>query len=198
MQLLNAIRSNGKNNLKHSNTYSQNLILLGHHLLKSISLFNIEKFESREFYCIINSSRNNKSSLQMYFGKVWVRLEDHLYITTKSYHKHVLMSFQYKLVNSILYLNKKLFTFGLSATSFCTFCNFFWWKYHTSFLWLYNNTMLWKKLQLKLKDNITLLPLTSQAAIFSFFKGDCRSYLIQNQIFLISKLYIYKSRKSNF
>ena len=69
MQLLNAIRSNWKNNLKHSSTYSQNLILLGHHLLKSIFLFSIEKFESREFYCIINSSRNNKSRFQMYFGK---------------------------------------------------------------------------------------------------------------------------------
>ena len=49
-----------------------------------------------------------------------------------------------------------------------------------------------------MKDNITLLPLTPQAAIFSFLETDCQSYLIQSQLLLISKLYIYKSRKSKF
>ena len=48
MQLVNAIPSNWKNNLKHSNTYSQKLILLDHQLVKSNSLFDIEKLESRE------------------------------------------------------------------------------------------------------------------------------------------------------
>ena len=114
------MQSDWKNNLKHLNTYSQNVILLGHHLLKSISLINIEKFESREFYYIINSLHNNKPTSEMYFGKkVWfkgVRLEDHLYITTKSYRKHTLMSLQYKLVFNIPYLNEKLFTFGISTT----------------------------------------------------------------------------------
>ena len=57
MKLVNAIPSNWKNNLKkHSDTYSQNLILLDHHLVKSNSLFNIEKLELRELYCIIESS----------------------------------------------------------------------------------------------------------------------------------------------
>ena len=69
MQLLNAIPSNWKNNLKHSNTCSQNLILLDHHLVKSNSLFNVEKLESRGLYCIINSSRNNKPTSQTHFEK---------------------------------------------------------------------------------------------------------------------------------
>ena len=46
---------------------------------------------------------------------------------------------------------------------------------------------LWKKLQLKLKDNITILPLTPPPAIFSFLEADSQSYLIQNLILLISK-----------
>ena len=69
MQLVHAIPNNWKNNLKHSDTYLQNLILLDHHLVKSKSLFNIEKFGSRELYCFINSSRNNKPTLQIYFEK---------------------------------------------------------------------------------------------------------------------------------
>ena len=67
MQLVNAIPSNWKNNLKHSDTYSQNLILLDHHLVKSNSLFSIEKLESRELYCIINSSRNSKTHVANIF-----------------------------------------------------------------------------------------------------------------------------------
>ena len=56
MQLVNVIPINWINNLKHSDTYLQNLILLDHHLVKSNSLFGIEKLDSRELYCIINST----------------------------------------------------------------------------------------------------------------------------------------------
>ena len=51
---------------------------------------------------------------------------------------------------------------------------------------------------MKLKDDLTLLPLTPQAVIFGFLEIDCQSYLIQNHILLILKLYIYKSRKIFF
>ena len=49
-----------------------------------------------------------------------------------------------------------------------------------------------------LKSFMTLLPLTPQAAIFGFLEADCQSYLIQNHILLILKLYIYKFRKNKF
>ena len=49
---------------------------------------------------------------------------------------------------------------------------------------------------MSLKDNITLYSLTTQAAIFCFLEADCQYYLIKNHILLISKLYIYKSRKN--
>ena len=73
MQLVNTIPSNWKSNLKkHSDSYSQNLLLLDHHLAKSNSLFDIEKLEWRELYCIINSSRNNKPR-HKYILKRWIR-----------------------------------------------------------------------------------------------------------------------------
>ena len=67
MQIVNAISSNWRNNLKHSDTYSHNLILLDHDMVKSNSLFSIEKLESRELYCIINSSRNSKTHVANIF-----------------------------------------------------------------------------------------------------------------------------------
>ena len=65
MQLVNAIPSN----------CSQNLTLLDHHLVKSNPLFNIEKLEPRELYCIVNSSCNNKSTSQIYFEKKFDSME---------------------------------------------------------------------------------------------------------------------------
>ena len=46
----NAVPGNWKNDLKHSDTYSQNLALLDHYLVKSNDLFHIEKIELRELY----------------------------------------------------------------------------------------------------------------------------------------------------
>ena len=115
-------------------------------------------------------------------------------VTTNTY----LRSFQYKILNNILYVKEKLFVFGLSTTSSCSLCNCFG-ENITHLLCDYTITQcLWKKLQLQLKDNITLLPLTPQSAIFGFLEADSQTYLIQNHILLISKLYIQKSRKNKF
>ena len=121
MQLVNAKPSNWKNNLRLSDTNSPNLILLDHHLVKSNSLFSIEKLESGELYWIMNSSRNNRPTSQIYFEKKFDSKELEwrvIYtllrkVTTNTY----LRSFQYKVLNNVLYLNEKLFDFGLSTTS---------------------------------------------------------------------------------
>ena len=107
--------------------YFKSMLLLDHHLVKSNSFFSIEKLESRELYCIINSS--NKPTSQIYFEKEFDSKELDcrvIYIlprkaTTKTY----LKSFQYKILNNILYLNEKLFVFGLFTTSSFFFCNCF-------------------------------------------------------------------------
>ena len=159
MQPVNAIPSNWKNNLKkHSDTYSQNFFLLDHHLVKSTSLFNIEKLESRELYCIINSSRNDKPTSQIYFEKKLDLMElDWMVIytlprkvTTNTY----LRSFQYKILNNILYLNEKRFVFGISTTSSCSFCNCFGKNITHLFCDCTITQCLWKKLQLKLRDKL--------------------------------------------
>ena len=83
-------------------------------------------------------------------------------------------------------------------TLFCSFCNSFSENITHLFCDCTISQCLLKKLQLKLKHNITLLPLTPQAAIFGLLEADCQSYLLQSHILLILKLYIYKSRESKF
>ena len=69
----------------------------------------------------MNSSRNNRPTSQIYFEKkfdlkelewrvIYTLLRK---VTTNTY----LRSFQYKVLNNVLYLNEKLFDFGLSTTS---------------------------------------------------------------------------------
>ena len=106
--------------------------------------------------------------------------------------------FQYKILNNILYQNEKLFVSYLSTTPSCSFCNSFGENITRLFCDCTITQCIWKKLLLKLKDDLTLLPLTIQAVLFSFLEATCQSYLIQNDIFLISKQYIYKSRKNKF
>ena len=108
MQLVNSIPSNRKSHLKHSDTYSKNLILLDHHLVKSNSLFSIEKLGSRGLYWVINSSCNNKPKSLIYFEKKFDWRFIYILpskVTTNTY----LRLFQYKILNNIVYLNENLF-----------------------------------------------------------------------------------------
>ena len=66
-----------------------------------------------------------------------------------------LRSFQYKIINNILFLNEKLFVFGLSTTLSCSFCNSFGENITNLFCDCTMAQCLWKKLQLKLKDDTT-------------------------------------------
>ena len=49
MQLVNAMPSTWENNLKHSDTHSENLILLDDHLVNPNSLFDIENLLHYKF-----------------------------------------------------------------------------------------------------------------------------------------------------
>ena len=95
-------------------------------------------------------------------------------------------------------MNEILFDFGLNTTSSCSSCNSFGENNTHLFCDCAITQCLWKKLQFKLKDDLTVFPLTQQAAIFDFLEANCQSYLIENHILHIPKLYIYKSRKNNF
>ena len=92
-------------------------------------------------------------------------------------------------------MNEKRFVFGLSTTSSYSFCNSFGKNITHLFCDCTIRRYIQKKLRLNLKNDLTLFPITPQAAIFDFLELDCQSYLIPNHILLILKLYVYKSRK---
>ena len=113
-------------------------------------------------------------------------------VTLNSYSR----SFQYKIPNNVLYLDKKLFTFRKSTPPLCPFCKF---SDETVLDLFYECNIilnLWNELVLFFENEFTLFDLTPQAAFLVFLNVDLELLLVQNHLLLIFKIYIYNSRRS--
>ena len=105
-------------------------------------------------------------------------------------------SFQYKILNNVLYLNKKLFTFRKSTSPLCPFCKL---SDETVLHLFYEYNIilnLWNELDLFFESELTLFHLTLQPAFLGLLNVDSKLLLIQNHLLLIFKIYIYNSRRS--
>ena len=92
--------------------------------------------------------------------------------------------FQYKLLNNVLYLNKKLFQFGIISQSKCSFCD------------LYDKTphhICGTNFRLYLSEKVASPVLNTQSAIFGFTDVLHQNYLLVNHILLIFKYNIYSN-----
>ena len=95
----------------------------------------------------------------------------------------------------MLYLNKKLFQFGKTQSSLCSFCD----TEAETVLHVFHkcsvNKILWNQLLLFFETYLNIPYLTLLAALFGFInKSDNNLNILQNHI-LIFKLYIYQSRE---
>ena len=107
--------------------------------------------------------------------------------------------FQYNVLNNALFQNKKLFLFKKSNSPLCScckeedktaFCFYFCWA---------NVRNLWNQLKFYLAEDLSLPPQTLQAAVFGFSEKDItENVILYNHLFLIFKLYVYRSREKDF
>ena len=105
-------------------------------------------------------------------------------------------SFQYKILNNVLYLNKKLFKFRKSTSPLCSFCKL---SDETVLHLFYECNIilnLWNELDLFFENEFTLLDLIPQAVFSGFLNVNSELLLIQNHLLLIFKISIYNSRRS--
>ena len=113
-------------------------------------------------------------------------------------------SIQYKISNNVLFLNKKLQSFGIKPSSLCSFCNFY---DKTSFHIFYERDhvkcLQWDLVQC-FQNSLTLPALTPQTAIFGILDSASNDSIFKNNkvfinhILLIFKLYLYKFREKKF
>ena len=105
--------------------------------------------------------------------------------------------FQYKLLNNVLYLNKKLFQFGIISQSKCSFCELYDETPHHIFYECTCAQKLWNRLRLYLSEKVAVPALNPQSSIFGFTDVLNHNFLLVNHLLLIFKCNIYNSRVNN-
>ena len=106
-----------------------------------------------------------------------------------------LRSVQYKILNNVLFLNKKLHIFGITNTALCSFCNTLEETPTHIFFDCFHVKCLWEKLRTKFQNDFILPSLTPQNAILGLYNDANDNYNLLSHIFLIFKYYIYISRE---
>ena len=127
MQLKDSIPEKWKFIIKKNNEVAANLITHDHHLIKGSRVITLDKLTSTEIYSILTLKVKNKPSSNIYFKNLfnyhdidWTAVYMLPCLVT---HNTYMRSFQYKILNNILYLNKKLHIFGMKASLPYSFCN---------------------------------------------------------------------------
>ena len=99
--------------------------------------------------------------------------------------------FQYKLLNNVLYLNKKLFQFGIISQPKCSFCELYDETRHHIFYECTYAQNLGNRRRLLLSEKVALPVLNLQSAICGFTDVPDQNFLLVNHLFLIFKYNIY-------
>ena len=174
-----------------------------HDLIKGARFLTLEKLSSKELYSILITKFTNKPSSNVYFEKIfpnmkldWRKIYILPHITTVITYLH---SFQYKILNNILFLNKKLFVFRKKNTPLCSFCN----KEEQTLLHIFSECTyviyLWQQLATFLENNLILPALTPQTALLGLWSDNANhEEPIINHFLLTFKLYVYNSGEKSF
>ena len=156
--------------------------------------------ELKEIYSILTSNILNKPNSNIYFEKLFqntaldlgkIYMLPHLATIDTT-----LRSIQYKILNNVLFLNKKVH-FGITNTALCSFCKSFEETLIQIFCDCIHVKSLWETLQTKFQNDIILPTLTPQAAILRLTSGANNIYNLLNHILSVSKYYGYRSREKH-
>ena len=198
-QIIHALPKNWKNIINDDNGNSNNLVLYDSHICRGGLIYSLNKLTSKELYQLQINYNPTKPTAQEYFEKLFNQINldwKQIYLLCrKTTVDTSLRVFQYKILNNILFLNKKLFMFGIVTDSKCSFCK----KNDETVQHIYINctivSNLWKQLKRFFSPVLELPDLLPQSAFFGFLDidNDCSSLI--NHILLIFKLYVYKARK---
>ena len=109
------------------NDINKNNLCQNHQVIKGARILPLDKLSSKEIYSIFISNIVNKPTSNIYFEKLFENTTldwNKIYLSPRlATIETNLRSFWYKIVNNVLFLNKKLYTFGITNTALCSFCN---------------------------------------------------------------------------
>ena len=174
--------------------------MFDHHLIKNYQIYSLEKLNSTELYTIQILNKNAIPTCQTYYKTLlegsdleWKNIYKLPRLITVDNSMRV---FQYKILNNVLFLNKKLFLFSKSDTSLCSFCHREDETVQHLFVFCDVVKKLWTKLQRDFSHECSFeIPfLNPQSAIFGFFNTDNEDHVLLNHILLLFKHFVYTAR----
>ena len=116
-QIIHALPQHWKETIKQFTGNLNNLYIQDHHLIKGNTIYDLEKLNSKEIYHMQLCLKYDKLTCQSYHEKSFLDYDFNwklIYgIPRIATLETKIRIFQYKLLNNVLYLNKKLFQFGI-------------------------------------------------------------------------------------
>ena len=113
--------------VKETHESTTDLSIHDHHVIKGSRILTLEKLSSTEIYAILISKVQNKPSYNFYFQNLFDKNDiDSAVICMLprlAIYNTYMRSFQYKLLNNVLFLNERLHIFGIKSSPLCSFCN---------------------------------------------------------------------------
>ena len=107
--------------IKQTSENTSLLVVKDHHLLRGSRIIILE------LYSLLISAMEHEPTSQKYFDNLFPNIElpwKEIYLTArKATANSYLRCFNYKIINNVLYLNKKLFQFGKTQSPLCFFCH---------------------------------------------------------------------------
>ena len=176
LQLKHAILDKWKTIIKQNPGNVSDLLVHDDHLIKGARILTLEKLSSKELYSILITKFTNKPPSNVHFEKTFPNMKldwRKIYIlpritTVNTY----LCSFQYKFLNNILFMNKKLFVFQKKNIPLCLFCN----QEEETRLHIFSECTyviyLWQQLATLFGSNLILPALILQTALLGLWRDN--------------------------
>ena len=193
-QLKHAIPPRCKQIISDYNNINENDLRQNYHVIKGTRILPLDKLSSKEIYSILSSNIVNKPTSSIYLEKLFENTSldwNKIYLSTRlATTDTTLHSFQYKILHDVLFLNKKLYTFGITNTALCCFCNTVEETPIHIFFDCVHVKCLLGRLRMKFQNDFILASLTPQTAILGLYNEANDNYNLLSHILLIFKYYI--------
>ena len=169
-------------------------------ILVCTRLVKVDMLVSKQLYDTMLRKRNHTPTAQVTLKAKYANLAamkwSHIYhLHRKTTMDPFLRNFQYKILNNILYLNQRLYTFGKSLSKRCSYCDMFDENVQHIFYDCPHSTRLWDELGTFLSPVLFLPDLSPQSALIGFHSEVSDHNLLVNHLLLLFKIFIYKNRE---
>ena len=177
-QLKHAIPPRWKKIIFDYSDITENDLCQNHHVIKGARILPLDKLSSKEIYSILISNIVNKPTSNIYFEKLFEN-------TTLDWNK-IYLSPRLATIDTTLrsfqYLNKKLYTFGITNSAPCSYCNTLEETPIEIFFDCVHVKCLWERLRMKFQSDFILPSLPPQIAILGLYNEakSSDSYLIDS------------------